>query len=151
MLHDFAQHSRHPDARPAVKSPLHVAPSGISIEAKRLKNRIFRLSMEIFRRNCDCAARLASRCIVSKRNNTPLHLDAPCLHQRSTRTLMVSVSNRGVVMPYAILRTKKLKTIAGVLGSGRHTFREMPTPNSDGAPGVHICGATNSLNWVGQS
>ncbi|MGC7839968.1 MobV family relaxase [Pseudomonas wayambapalatensis] len=47
-------------------------------------------------------------------------------------------------MPYAILRTKKLKTIAGVLGSGRHTFREMPTPNSDGAPGVHICGATNS-------
>lgn len=47
-------------------------------------------------------------------------------------------------MPYAILRTKKLKSITGVMGSGRHTFREIPTPNSDGAPSMHICGATSS-------
>ncbi|EOG3619125.1 MobV family relaxase [Pseudomonas putida] len=47
-------------------------------------------------------------------------------------------------MPYSILRTKKLKTVSDVLGSGRHTFREMPTPNSNGAPSLHICGATSS-------
>lgn len=47
-------------------------------------------------------------------------------------------------MPYAILRAKKLKAITGVLGSGRHSFREIPTPNSDGAPNMHICGAISS-------
>lgn len=47
-------------------------------------------------------------------------------------------------MPYAILRTKKLKAMTGVLGSGRHTFREMPTPNSDGTPNLHVSGATSS-------
>lgn len=47
-------------------------------------------------------------------------------------------------MPYAILRTKKLKAMTGVLGSGRHTFREMPTPKSDGTPNLHVSGATSS-------
>lgn len=51
----------------------------------------------------------------------------------------------GAGMPYAILRTKKLKAITGVLGSGRHTFREMPTPNSDGTPSMHMAGATSSV------
>jgi hypothetical protein len=49
-------------------------------------------------------------------------------------------------MPYAILRTKKLKSIAGILGSGRHTFREMPTPNSNGAANVHVVGATSAAD-----
>lgn len=47
-------------------------------------------------------------------------------------------------MPYAILRTKKLKSMAGVFGSGRHTFREIPTPNSNGAPNLHLSGATSA-------
>lgn len=47
-------------------------------------------------------------------------------------------------MPYAILRTKKLKSMAGVFGSGRHTFREIPTHNSNGAPNVHLSGATSA-------
>lgn len=51
----------------------------------------------------------------------------------------------GAGMPYAILRTKKLKAITGVLGSGRHTFREMPTPNSDCTPSMHMAGATSSV------
>jgi len=48
-------------------------------------------------------------------------------------------------MPYAILRTKKLKAITGVLGSGRHTYREMPTPNSDSTPSMHMAGATSAV------
>lgn len=36
-------------------------------------------------------------------------------------------------MGYAILRTKKLKTMAAVAGSARHTFRDTPTPNADPA------------------
>lgn len=51
----------------------------------------------------------------------------------------------GAGMPYAILRTKKLKAITGVLGSGRHTFREMPTPNSDSTPSMHMAGATSAV------
>jgi len=47
-------------------------------------------------------------------------------------------------MPYTILRTKKLKSVAGIFGSGRHTFREMPTPNSNGAANVHVGGASNA-------
>jgi hypothetical protein len=47
-------------------------------------------------------------------------------------------------MPYAILKTKKLKSVAGILGSGRHTFREMPTPNSNGAANVHVGGASSA-------
>lgn len=47
-------------------------------------------------------------------------------------------------MPYAIVRTKKLKSVAGILGSGRHTFREMPTPNSNGAANVHVGGASSA-------
>lgn len=47
-------------------------------------------------------------------------------------------------MPYAILRTKKLKSVAGILGSGRHTFREIPTPNSNGAANVHVGGAATA-------
>lgn len=47
-------------------------------------------------------------------------------------------------MPYAILRTKKLKSVAGIFGSGRHTFREMPTPNSNGAANVHVGGASSA-------
>lgn len=49
-------------------------------------------------------------------------------------------------MPYTILRTKKLKTVAGVVGSGRRTFREMPTPNSDGTPNLHMSGVTSSAD-----
>lgn len=52
----------------------------------------------------------------------------------------------GAVMPYAILRTKKLKSVAGIFGSGRHTFREMPTPNSNGAANVHVGGASSAAN-----
>jgi hypothetical protein len=48
-------------------------------------------------------------------------------------------------MPYAILRTKKLKSVAGILGSGRHTFREIPTPNSNGAANVHVWGASSAV------
>ncbi|MEB0129740.1 MobV family relaxase [Pseudomonas sp. CCI2.4] len=51
-------------------------------------------------------------------------------------------------MPYAILRTKKLKSVAGILGSGRHTFREMPTPNSTGAPNLHVGGASSAADLV---
>lgn len=47
-------------------------------------------------------------------------------------------------MAYAILRTKKLKSVAGIFGSGRHTFREMPTPNSNGAANVHVGGASSA-------
>ncbi|VVQ12201.1 hypothetical protein PS914_05327 [Pseudomonas fluorescens] len=47
-------------------------------------------------------------------------------------------------MPYTILRTKKLKSIAGIFGSGQHTFREMPTPNSNGAANVHVGGASTA-------
>ena len=47
-------------------------------------------------------------------------------------------------MPFAILRTKKLKSMAGVFGSGRHTFRETPTPNSNGSLNRHLIGATSS-------
>ncbi|KII30220.1 plasmid recombination enzyme [Pseudomonas fluorescens] len=47
-------------------------------------------------------------------------------------------------MPYTILRTKKLKSVAGIIGSGRHTFREMPTPNSNGAANVHVGGASTA-------
>ncbi|MGZ0786255.1 plasmid recombination protein [Pseudomonas saponiphila] len=36
-------------------------------------------------------------------------------------------------MSYAILRTKKLKSIGAVARSARHTFREQPTPNADPA------------------
>lgn len=36
-------------------------------------------------------------------------------------------------MGYAILRTKKLKTMAAVVGSAKHTFRQIPTPNADPA------------------
>lgn len=39
-------------------------------------------------------------------------------------------------MAYAILRTKKLKSMGAVARSARHTFREQPTPNADpGATG----------------
>lgn len=48
-------------------------------------------------------------------------------------------------MPYTILRTKKLKSVAGIIGSGRHTFREMPTPNSNGAANVHVGGASTAV------
>lgn len=34
-------------------------------------------------------------------------------------------------MAYAILRTKKLKSMGAVARSARHTFREQPTPNAD--------------------
>ncbi|MBZ9781612.1 plasmid recombination protein [Pseudomonas sp. REP124] len=47
-------------------------------------------------------------------------------------------------MSYTILRTKKLKSVAGIIGSGRHTFREMPTPNSNGAANVHVGGASTA-------
>lgn len=56
----------------------------------------------------------------------------------------MDTASTGALMPYAILRTKKLKAMTGVLGSGRHTFREMPTPNSDGTPNLHVSGATSS-------
>jgi hypothetical protein len=59
-------------------------------------------------------------------------------------TLKMYSVTTGVTMSYAILRTKKLKAITGVLGSGRHTFREMPTPNSNGVPNKHISGARSS-------
>lgn len=36
-------------------------------------------------------------------------------------------------MSFAIIRTKKLKSIAAVVRSGRHTFREQQTPNADPA------------------
>lgn len=36
-------------------------------------------------------------------------------------------------MSYAILRTKKLKSLSAVTRSARHTFREQPTPNADPA------------------
>lgn len=39
-------------------------------------------------------------------------------------------------MPYAIMRTKKLKSMGAVSRSARHTHREQPTPNADpGATG----------------
>ena len=47
-------------------------------------------------------------------------------------------------MPFAILRTKKLKSMAGVFGSGRHTFRETPTSNSNGSPNRHLIGAKSA-------
>lgn len=47
-------------------------------------------------------------------------------------------------MPYTILRTKKLKSVAGIFGSGRHTFRETSTPNSNGAANVHVGGASTA-------
>jgi hypothetical protein len=34
-------------------------------------------------------------------------------------------------MNFAIIRTQKLKSISAVVGSARHTFREIPTPNAD--------------------
>lgn len=34
-------------------------------------------------------------------------------------------------MGYAILRAKKLKSVASVAGSAKHTFRDTPTPNAD--------------------
>lgn len=34
-------------------------------------------------------------------------------------------------MNYSIIRTKKLKSTAAVARSGRHTYREQPTPNAD--------------------
>lgn len=34
-------------------------------------------------------------------------------------------------MAYAILRTKKLKTMGAIAGSAQHTYREKPTPNAD--------------------
>jgi hypothetical protein len=34
-------------------------------------------------------------------------------------------------VPYAILRTSKLKAWSNIVGSGRHTFREVDTPNAD--------------------
>ena len=67
-----------------------------------------------------------------------------CAGLCSTRTLKMDTASTGARMPYAILRTKKLKAMTGVLGSGRHTFREMPTPNSDGTPNMHMSGATSS-------
>lgn len=36
-------------------------------------------------------------------------------------------------MPYAIMRTKKLKSIGAVSRSAKHTFRSAPTPNADPA------------------
>lgn len=34
-------------------------------------------------------------------------------------------------MNFAIIRTEKLKSFGAVMGSARHTFREIPTPNAD--------------------
>jgi uncharacterized protein YukE len=56
----------------------------------------------------------------------------------------MSTLSTGDVMSYTILRTKKLKSVAGILGSGRHTFREIPTPNSDGAANMHVGGASSA-------
>ncbi len=67
-----------------------------------------------------------------------------CAGLCSTRTLRMNTLSTGAIMAYAILRTKKLKSVAGILGSGRHTFREMPTPNSNGAANVHIAGAASA-------
>lgn len=33
-------------------------------------------------------------------------------------------------MNFAIIRTQKLKSISAVVGSARHSFREIPTPNA---------------------
>jgi hypothetical protein len=62
---------------------------------------------------------------------------------------MNTLSTGEAVMPYAILRTKKLKSVAGIWGSGRHTFREIPTPNSNGAANVRVGGASNAADLAG--
>lgn len=67
-----------------------------------------------------------------------------CAGLCSTRTLRMNKLGTGAIMAYAILRTKKLKSVAGIFGSGRHTFREMPTPNSNGAANVHVGGASSA-------
>lgn len=41
-------------------------------------------------------------------------------------------------MAYAILRIKKHRQLGTLAASGKHTFREQPTPNSDGTPNMHI-------------
>jgi hypothetical protein len=50
---------------------------------------------------------------------------------------------------YAILRTQKLKTVAALARSARHTFRDQPTPNADSertANNIIIgCGDTSEL------
>lgn len=51
-------------------------------------------------------------------------------------------------MGYAILRAKKLKTLASIRGSGRHTFREIPTPNADGTANCQVCGAASAAELV---
>ncbi|WP_339080837.1 MobV family relaxase [Pseudomonas sp. TMP9] len=47
---------------------------------------------------------------------------------------------------YSIIRTKKIKTIAALNSSARHTFREQPTPNADPAKLAQnrMAGAKNS-------
>lgn len=67
-----------------------------------------------------------------------------CAGLCSTRTLKMNTLSTGAFMLYAILRTKKLKSVAGILGSGRHTFRESPTPNSNGAANAHVGGASSA-------
>ena len=49
-------------------------------------------------------------------------------------------------MSFAIIRTKKLKSFGAVLRSGKHTFREQPTPNADAAmtPKNKIVGAASA-------
>lgn len=49
-------------------------------------------------------------------------------------------------MSFAIIRTKKLKSFGAVVRSGKHTFREQPTPNADAAmtPKNKIVGATSA-------
>jgi hypothetical protein len=47
---------------------------------------------------------------------------------------------------YSIIRTRKIKTIAALIRSARHTFREQPTPNADPTKLAHnrLAGAKGS-------
>ncbi|MFG0495885.1 MobV family relaxase [Pseudomonas sp. YQ_13] len=51
-------------------------------------------------------------------------------------------------MNFAIIRTKKLKSMGAVVRSGKHTFREQLTPNADSAmtPNNRVVGAANSYD-----
>jgi len=47
-------------------------------------------------------------------------------------------------MPYAILRTKKLKSMGALARSARHTYREQDTPNADPSK-IHLNEAAGKI------
>lgn len=48
-----------------------------------------------------------------------------------TRLALVLLQTPAAIMSFCILRTEKLTTFGSIVGSAKHTFREIPTPNAD--------------------